>query len=200
MKRYRLRSIIDLHGYAVTIVNATFAAQLPPLWVVSSEQVAHRIKRTATPPYASLRGSFARLLAHRRDLLEMCENRKNTAMIDDRKKAQELIKQMKKHLPLPIYAGKTLLHMLQKKGVQVKFKQRLHIKDVFYAGDDGGIVCALDGLASDQAAYVCSLTHLKVADDTPLKEEIQVYQRERTYKLEQEARGASSLGLKLRSK
>ena len=121
-------------------------------------------------------------------------------MIDDSKKAQELIEQMKKHLPLPIYAGNMLLHMLQKKGVQVKFKQRLRIKDVFYAGDDGGIVCALDGLASDQAAYVCSLTHLKVADDTPLKEEIQEYQRERTHKLEQEAMGASVPGLKRRSK
>ena len=38
--RYRLRSIIYLHGYAVTKVSATFAAQPPPLQVVSSEQVA----------------------------------------------------------------------------------------------------------------------------------------------------------------
>jgi len=37
-------------------------------------------------------------------------------MIDDHKKAQELIEQMKKHLPLPLYAGNALLHMLQKKG------------------------------------------------------------------------------------
>ncbi len=121
-------------------------------------------------------------------------------MIDDRKKTQRLIEQIKTCLPLPIYAGNALLHMLQKKGVQVKYKQQLHIKDVFYAGDDGGIMCALDGLASEQTAYVCSLTHLKVANDTPLKEEIQAYQQARTHKLEQEAMRASIPGLKRRSK
>ena len=39
---YRLRSIIYLHGYAVTEVSATFAAHLPPLRVVSSEQVLNK--------------------------------------------------------------------------------------------------------------------------------------------------------------
>jgi len=38
---YRFNSIIYLHGYTVTKVSATFAAQPPPLRVVSSEQVAH---------------------------------------------------------------------------------------------------------------------------------------------------------------
>jgi hypothetical protein len=38
---YRLRSILYLHGYAVTKIKTTFAAQPPPLRVVSSEQVAH---------------------------------------------------------------------------------------------------------------------------------------------------------------
>jgi len=33
--------IIDLHGYAVTKIKTTFAAQPPPLRVVSGEQVAH---------------------------------------------------------------------------------------------------------------------------------------------------------------
>jgi len=45
---YRLRSILYLHGYAVTKIKTTFAAQPPPLRVVSSEQVAHnRLQRTA---------------------------------------------------------------------------------------------------------------------------------------------------------
>jgi len=49
--RYRLRSIIYLHGYAVTKIKTTFAAQPPPLRVVSSEQVAHTgSSRTAAPP------------------------------------------------------------------------------------------------------------------------------------------------------
>ena len=39
--RYRLRSIINLHGYAVTKIKTTFAAQPPSLRAVSSEQVAH---------------------------------------------------------------------------------------------------------------------------------------------------------------
>jgi hypothetical protein len=121
-------------------------------------------------------------------------------MIDDHQEADELIARMKGHLPLSIYAGNRLIHMLEKKGVQVKAKQQLHIKDVFYAGDEGGIMCALEGLASDQVAYVCSLTHLKVSPDTPLKEEIQAYQRERTQKLELEAKRAFMPGLKRRSK
>jgi hypothetical protein len=45
--RYRFRSIIYLHGYAVTKIKTTFAAQPPPLRAVSSEQVAHNwLQRT----------------------------------------------------------------------------------------------------------------------------------------------------------
>ena len=55
--RYRLRSIIYLHGYAVTKIKTTFAAQPPPLRVVSSEQVAH-IACSGFGSRLLLKGSF----------------------------------------------------------------------------------------------------------------------------------------------
>ncbi len=48
----RLSGILYLHGYAVTKFKTTFAAQPPPLRVVSSEQVAHtRLHPTRFAPF-----------------------------------------------------------------------------------------------------------------------------------------------------
>lgn len=109
-------------------------------------------------------------------------------MIDDPQTTQALLEQMQQQLPIPIYAGNMLLRLLEKNGLRVKPRQLLHIAHVIYAGDEGGISCGLSGLPTkDNTVYHVSLTHLKVAPETPLKEAIQAYQQTRTRRLQEEA-------------
>jgi hypothetical protein len=64
--RYRFRSIIYLHGYAVTKIKTTFAAQPPPLRIVSSEQVEHMGVQPTRVPLRSTRAADAERWAQSR--------------------------------------------------------------------------------------------------------------------------------------
>ncbi len=108
-------------------------------------------------------------------------------MIDDYEKTMELIEEMKAHLPIPVRAGLQLVQVLRNKGVHIKAKHPLAIEQVHYLGDDGGIMCGLAGMGQGNAAYVCSLTQLKVDDRHPLAKKIRAYQRERKKRLAQQA-------------
>jgi hypothetical protein len=105
-------------------------------------------------------------------------------MIDDQKKTVELIRKMKSQLPIPAKASKPFVQSLRERGVKIKPKQVVQIKDVLYLGDDGGIACAVD-TGQDKSAVISSLTHLRVDVKHPLAEEIRSYQTERTQKLAQ---------------
>ncbi|MEN6334969.1 MAG: hypothetical protein ABFE01_11955 [Phycisphaerales bacterium] len=107
-------------------------------------------------------------------------------MIDDYEKAMDLVEEMKAHLPIPVHAGHQLIQVMRDKGVHIKAKHSLAIEYVHYLGDDGGIVCGLAGVGQGNAAYVCSLTQLKVDDRHPLAKKIRAYQRERMRRLAQQ--------------
>jgi len=104
-------------------------------------------------------------------------------MIDDYEKAMELVEEMKAHLPIPVRAGPQLVQVLRGKGIHIKAKHTLAIEEVLYLGDEGGIMCGLAGMGQGNAAYVCSLTQLKVDDRHPLAKRIRAYQRERKKRL-----------------
>jgi hypothetical protein len=107
-------------------------------------------------------------------------------MIDDYESTMELIEQMKAQLPIPVYPGNAFIQMMREKGIRIKSKQRLEIEQVFYAGDDGGIMCGLRGIEEEKTAYVVSLTHIKIKERTPLAKAIKFYQRERRKQLAQQ--------------
>ena len=107
-------------------------------------------------------------------------------MIDDRDRTMELIEQMESMLPIPVNASNALIRFLRQQGTRIRAKQRLQIEKVFYAGDEGGIMCALTGVQSREAAYVCSLTHLRISHKHPLAKAIRTYQRERSQTLVQQ--------------
>ena len=72
---------------------------------------------------------------------------------------------------------------MREKGIRLKSKRRLQIEQVFYAGDDGGIMCGLKGIEDEQRAYVVSITHIKIVPRHPLRQAIKAYQRLRRTRL-----------------
>lgn len=108
-------------------------------------------------------------------------------MIDDYEATMELLEEMKAHLPIPVYAGNPFIRMMREKGIRIKSKHPLHIEHVFYAGDDGGIMCGLRGIEEEKTAYVVSLTHIKVKERHPLAKAMKAYQRTRRKALAQQA-------------
>jgi hypothetical protein len=62
-------------------------------------------------------------------------------MIDNPTTVATLLEQMHGHLPLPAFPTKELVQTLRRRGVNASVDRALSIKRVFYAGDEGGIVC-----------------------------------------------------------
>ena len=86
---YRFSSILYLHGYAVTKIKTTFAAQPPPLRVVSSEQVAHNSMQPTRSASASSSGSYPALagITHNFRLEKMNEQQEPEWLQELRQKA-----------------------------------------------------------------------------------------------------------------
>jgi len=95
-------------------------------------------------------------------------------------KAQELIKEIEAHLPLPVYPTPELAHSLQQQGKDVLVGETLQVTSVLDSGEMGGILCVIKGEGGN---LVISLTHLRIGADHPLKARIEAYQRERVRKL-----------------
>ena len=100
-------------------------------------------------------------------------------MIDNPATVARLIEQLNGHLPLPAFPTKELVRTLRRGGVKASVDRALSIKRVFYAGDEGGIVCDVTPSQGAKEVFVVSLTHLRIAPNHPLFGPILVYQRER---------------------
>ncbi len=106
-------------------------------------------------------------------------------MIDDYARAMELVNKMKDHLPIPVRLGSPVKRTLRDKGLAVNLDQTFKIKQVFYFGDEGGIMCDVTPAQDTKEAVVVSLTNLLVPAHHPLSREIRAYQRERTRRIAQ---------------
>ena len=111
-------------------------------------------------------------------------------MIDDYAKAMELMRKMEAQLPIPARPTGAFIRAIRERGVKIPRDQELQIKRVFYAGDEGGIMCDVTLSEEAKEAIIVSITHLRVPSHHPLAEEIRQYQQERTRKLAQ-SRGSS---------
>lgn len=101
-------------------------------------------------------------------------------MIDDRDQAMSLLDKMKAQLPIPARPTSTLERFMKEKGVTLP--RQLEIKQVFYAGDEGGISCDVT-VPGAKEAVVCSITHLHISRSHPLGAEIRAYQEQRKRRL-----------------
>jgi hypothetical protein len=92
-------------------------------------------------------------------------------------RTEQLLKQMKQYLPIPVYASPELSKLLRKQGKEVNTKTELKITKVFDSGEMGGIVCSI--IEENKEVFIVSLTHLKIEPDHPLSGRIREYQRDR---------------------
>jgi hypothetical protein len=110
-------------------------------------------------------------------------------MIDDPDKTDRLVDALEASLPVETRLSASLIQTLSKRSPDVAIPARCNVVSVFYAGEEGGIVCALDiGGPDTKSAHLVSITHLIFERKLPLFGQIDAYQRHRIKKLKQQAR------------
>lgn len=103
-------------------------------------------------------------------------------MLDDPAKTQRLLEILRAHLPFEVRLTATLVRELRSRSLTVAMGDRHLVRDISYAGDDGGIVCHLDSGGRGEVLIV-SLTHLFVPALVPVSAEVAAYQKHRIKKL-----------------
>jgi hypothetical protein len=106
-------------------------------------------------------------------------------MIDDYEQAMELLHEMEEQLPIQALPTATMVRALRDQGQRISRDRKLSIQSVFYAGDEAGIVCAMEPLEGIKMALVISVTHLQIDLRHPLAKKIRAYQQERKRRLAQ---------------
>jgi hypothetical protein len=104
-------------------------------------------------------------------------------VIDTPGTVTSLMEQLPGYLPMPAFPTKELVRTLRRGGVKASVDRALSIKRVFYAGDEGGIVCDVTPNQGAKEVFVVSLTHLRMAPDHPLFRPILAYQLERVRRI-----------------
>jgi hypothetical protein len=104
-------------------------------------------------------------------------------MIDNPRTVARLIEQMQDHLPIPAFPTKEIVRTLRRRGVKVSVDHALSVKHVFYAGDEGGIVCDVTPGRDAKEVFLVSVTHLRLVPHHPLFRPILDYQLERVRRL-----------------
>ena len=109
-------------------------------------------------------------------------------MIDDPHKTDLLIAEMETALPLDTRLTQNVKASLMKQSPDVAIPDRCMVTSIFYMGEEGGIVCALDiGGRETQTPFIVSITHLIFDRRSPLFRQVDAYQRHRIKKLKQQA-------------
>lgn len=108
-------------------------------------------------------------------------------MIDDPEKTDRLLVELKASLPVRTRLSQNLIRMFARKSPDLSIPSICSIVSVFYAGDEGGIVCGLDvGGSETKALHFVSITHLSFDRRMPLFRRIATYQHHRIKKLKKQ--------------
>jgi hypothetical protein len=119
-------------------------------------------------------------------------------MIDNPGNTERLMSIMKAALPLEARIGSQLAVKLQDRIPDLKPLQRCQITQVFYSGDEGGIVCCLDLLgAAGEEVYLASITHLVFDPKLPLTRQIALYQKHRIKCIRREMAASQATAFRL---
>ena len=89
--------------------------------------------------------------------------------------AQNLLVELKKHLPLRVYGKGPVLELFREMGQFVDKKTSLQVTDAFRSQDSGEIICSLS--AGNQSVTV-ALTNLKLDITHPLFRKVRDYRNE----------------------
>ena|SRR6476646_4869366 len=110
-------------------------------------------------------------------------------MIDDPDKTGRLVDALEASLPIETRLSASLMQTLSKRSADLAIPRRCNVVSVFYMGEEGGIMCALDiGGPDTKTPHLVSITHLIFERKVPLCGQIDAYQRHRIKKLKQQAR------------
>ena len=132
-------------------------------------------------PLTTLRdGPGAMLLVRRPGRL----NFRCAVLIDNPDKVHSLIANLESNLPLRARITPRLAESLREKSPGTVVPQECDVAAVHYAGDEGGILCALDfGDDTMKEVHIVSITHLAFHRGSPYARDIEVYQRHRIKKI-----------------
>jgi hypothetical protein len=106
-------------------------------------------------------------------------------MIDDRTQVIDLMGKIEAQLPIPANPTSATIRHLREQGLKIGAGQALFIQRVFYAGDEGGIMCDVTPTKEAKSVLVISLTHLRIAPNHPLSRDMRAYQQQRIRRIAQ---------------
>ena len=108
-------------------------------------------------------------------------------MLDHPKKTKPLMAMLKAALPFEVEIAPHIVAELRADHSAVAANTPCRVDDIFYAGDEGGIVCAMI-LPETEEAVVVSLTFVRNPRPAHLAASILAYQKHRQKKQRKEAR------------
>jgi hypothetical protein len=106
------------------------------------------------------------------------------AMIDNPEKVNSLIARLESRLPLRARIPPPLTDSLRERSPEMIVPPECNVAAIHYAGDEGGILCALD--FEDDATkevHIVSITNLAFHRSEPYARDIEAYQRHRLKKI-----------------
>ncbi len=107
-------------------------------------------------------------------------------MIDIPDKTAALVARLEAALPVRARPTPEALKTLRQQSPEARFPRDCDITKIYYAGDEGGILCTLDfGLDDGKQVYIVAITHLRFDGKSALSRAVVAYQRHRVKKLEQ---------------
>ena len=89
---------------------------------------------------------------------------------------------MKKYLPIPARLTEDSYQYLKQKGIYTDSNLEINTNNIFYSGDAGDIVCAIDG--NEKEVLIISLSHRIIKPGHLLGDKIAAYQKKRIRRLQ----------------
>jgi len=106
-------------------------------------------------------------------------------VLDDPTKTPLLIAALKAAVPFKVELAPWLINHLRAEQANIPDANGYVVRDLSYAGDEGGIVCHLSA-PGPGAALVVSLTHILVPRSQSLAAAVRQYQKHRIKKLKKQ--------------
>ncbi len=103
-------------------------------------------------------------------------------MIDNAEKTELLLATLEAALPFEVDLTSELLAQLTQESFSTGLQRRQTVSKVFYAGDEGGIMCSMQP-ENEQKVIVASITHVRAPARLPFAAAVVDYQKHRVKKL-----------------
>ena len=107
-------------------------------------------------------------------------NHEAAKVIDNQDQVERLLRKLTEVLPLSALATPALIANLRGRSSAAKITLDCKLTEVFYLGDEGGIMCHVTFDEKEQEeVFLVSITHLAFDRRLPLAREIAAYQKHR---------------------